>query len=272
MIGRLLAIEWLKARRRPVVRLALFVVPVLSVFLMLPAYLIHRSQPEVMRGIPMPESWPSIINTSAGLASVIMAAALALVVASEGTWRTQRQNVIDGLSRSEYLAGKLLFGLTFVTAGWILSLLASCGIALLDAQIDGGEWSTFAEPVHHLMMAGALLYLLLTGSVGIFFGLLMRSSGGALACTVLFTVGQVGVVLPILMALDGAWIRAIPFLPMMVGESLRSLESYSGGEAAGSPVTALFEPLPAAGAAPVAILYIALFALAGWAVLRYRDL
>lgn len=272
MIGRLLAIEWLKARRRPVVRLALFVVPVLVAFFMLPGYLMHRSQPEVMRGIPMPESWPSIIDTSSGILGVIFSAALALVVASEGSWRTQRQNVIDGLSRTEYLAGKLLFGLSLITAGWVLALLSASGMALLDSRVDGGSWAPFAEPVHHLMMAGGFLYTLMMGSIGIFFGLLMRSSGGALACTVLFSVGQAGVILPLLMALGDGWLRAIPFLPIMVGESLRSLESYTGGEAAGSPLPALFESLPAAGAAPVAILYIALFALGGWAILRHRDL
>lgn len=272
MIGRLLAIEWLKARRRPIVRLALFLIPVLAAFLMLPGYLMHLAQPEVISGIPMPESWPTIVDRTAGLAAAVLAGALALVVASESTWRTQRQNVIDGLSRTEYLAGKLLFGLTFVTAGWILALLASVGVALLDLQVEGGSWAPLAEPVHHFMMAGGLLYLLMMSSIGIFFGLLLRSGGAALGCTVLFSIGQAGVVLPILLAVGDGWLRAIPFLPIMVGQSLRSREAYGGGESAASFMAAIFEPLPAAGAAVVAILYTALFAWGGWAVLRYRDL
>jgi hypothetical protein len=266
MIGKLLLIEWVKTRRRPIFWFAILGSAFVMTMEPLSTYLIHRSVP-VAPGIPMPESWPGILNTASGMLGTLLAATLALLVAAEGGWRTQRQNIIDGLSRTEYVTGKYFFGLAFLTLTWISMILVTTLFGHLDTRVDGGSWTTFADPLHYWMMGGALLHLVMMSALGIFFGLLLRNGGAALACILLLPIGQ-GILISILVWQGGRWLEVIPYFPISVSLSLRIEEAY-GGELA-----ALMENflLPVGGAALIALLYVALFALGGWAAIRYRDL
>jgi len=272
MIGKLLFIEWMKARRRRTFWLALLASPVMTTIMMLPMYIVRRSRPE-MPGMTMPDSWPVILNAAAGAGGVILASALALLVASEGGWRTQRQNVIDGLSRTEYVAGKFLFTLAFVTSTWIIMLGVVTVLGHLNAGVDGTGWSPFAEPVHYLMMGGGLLYILMMASVGVLFGLLLGNGGAALGCTVLFIVGQGGILIPILTLKGGGWRELIPYLPTRVGESLTTAATFDRAQYAALVESSRMGTTLSAGAATlVAMAYIALFIWGGWAAIRHRDL
>jgi ABC-type transport system involved in multi-copper enzyme maturation permease subunit len=274
MIGRLLFIEWLKARRRKTFWLVLLGAPIAVTLIQLPTYLIRQSRPEATPPIAilMPAGWPIILNLSAVVGGSFLAAALALLVASEGGWRTQRQNVIDGLSRTDYVAGKLLFGLAFVLSTWILILCTATILGLLNSGIDGVGWSPFAEPVHYLMMGGGLLYILMMATVGIFFGLLFGSSGLALGCAMLFMVAQTWIVIPILTVKGGVWLKLVPYLPAKVGESLRRAATYDAAQFAEMISSGRTVLLSAGAATLVALLDVALFAWGGWAAIRYRGL
>jgi ABC-type transport system involved in multi-copper enzyme maturation permease subunit len=271
MIGKLLFIEWMKARRRKTFWLALLASPVMTIMMMLPVYLMRRSRPE-LPGISMPDSWPTILNAAAGAGAAILASALALLVASEGGWRTQRQNVIDGLSRTEYVAGKFVFTLAFVTAAWAVMIGVATVLGHLNTGLDGTGWSPFAEGTHYLMMGGGLLYVLMMATVGTFFGLLLGSSGAALGCTVLFIIGQPGILIPILMAKGGGWLKVIPYLPTSVGDSLTTAATYDGARYAELLESSRLGILSAGVAAPLAMLYISLFVWVGWVTIRRRDL
>jgi hypothetical protein len=270
MIGKLLLIEWIKTRRRPVFWFAILGSLFVITMQPLSTYLIHRSVP-VASGIPMPESWPGMLSTASGMLGTLLACTLALLVAAEGGWKTQRQNIIDGLSRTEYVVGKLLFGFVFLTLIWILMILVTTLFGHLDTRVAEGSWTTFADPLHYRMMGGALLHVVTMAALGIFVGLLLGNGGAALACIVLLPIVQ-AILISIFVSRGGFWTELIPYLPISVSQSLRNQGAYDAVQFAEFIERSGTGLLSAGGAALMALGYIALFVWGGWAVTRHRDL
>jgi hypothetical protein len=50
----------------------------------------------------------TILGTAAGLGSLFTGVLMILLFAPEFSWRTARQNVIDGLSKERFYAGKVI--------------------------------------------------------------------------------------------------------------------------------------------------------------------
>ena len=67
----------------------------------------------------LPESWPTILTNVAMLGPFFVGMLMILLVAPEFTWRTGRQNVIDGLSKERLFTGKVM-----VLAGLVLLFVA----------------------------------------------------------------------------------------------------------------------------------------------------
>lgn len=269
---RLAHIEWLKARRRFVFWTAsLFFFGVLLVGLG-GGYWEHLKQPALRSGRPV---WDPLIDIGTSLGMLIVLVIVALLTASERNWRTERQNVIDGLSRTQYFAAKLI-----MTAGVVLLLWG--GVLLLGAVFSGLERALVEAPeppfmtgLQAKMLGGLLLYLVLTGAIAFFFGTVASSSGAALGLAFVFLMAEA----PIMMLMahrGGAWLEATAYFPFQVLMSLTSDTAYmpeeieqiaTGLREAGMPIV-----LGAPQAALVAAAYAGVLAAGAWLSIRRRDL
>lgn len=272
MIGKLLLIEWVKSRRRTAFWLALVGFTGILFLTLYPGYAAVRDNPEVSRPFAVMARWTMVLSVAASMGGAILASSLALLVSAESGWKTQRQNVIDGLSRNDYVVGKLVLGASLVFLLGAITFGMGSTFSLLYSRLGSDAGGPFADPLHYGMFGGLLLQFALMASVGIFFGLLLGSGGAALGSIVLFMIAQGGVLIPYLMYRGGVWAEMIPYLPASVNQSLRSAEAYDSTQMAEFIENSGTGLLPASGAALVALAYIALFAWGGLAATRYRDL
>ncbi len=184
---RALWLEWFKLRQR----LATWVVYL--TFLALTTLLFgalfysrhHGHVPAPYLGFP--DAWETILTTGAPIASLFGAVLVALSVCSEFEWRTSRQNIIDGLSRENWLLGKFL-------------LLPIICVGLYGTQIIlGTAWGYFdTHPPHKLFLypastyvtcgLGVLLGMLWYSSAALLISVLVRSSGPAIGLILIYQV------------------------------------------------------------------------------------
>lgn len=269
MIGRLLAIEWLKARRRKSFWLTWLAI---AVTVALPIWAIHSGMGPTRGGgrQPVVLGWPMIISFASGQGMLVMVAGIALLTASEKGWRTQRQNLIDGLSRTEYFAAKGIGALMMALLYFGFVIVLASTIWWIESRAGGPGWVEFTLPEHYKVLGGFLLNLLFIGAVALFFSLLCNGVGAALALSIGFFPLQ-GIVVVLLGYLGSPWDRAIRYLPTSVMETITSARSYvdsapiAGVQAEASPA------FPAWAAVGLALLYIALAAAGGWLLLERRD-
>ncbi len=140
-------------------------------------YLEARKDPE--QPFALPEAWEQIFGQEMMIGFIFAAVLLILLVAAEFNWRTARQNVIDGLSRTEWFAGKVLllpvivaiFALLRVALGGLLAGLGTASAS--EAALPG-----FPQVA---ALGGSLLAGLGYGSLALFLALAIRSSGPAMA-------------------------------------------------------------------------------------------
>src|SRR5690606_11850382 len=105
-IGVLFRTEMIKVRRRPAFWVA--VLALLAALALTYGIRLHASVKHGRTPAPLPEAWEGILLGTGPLPALLAAVALILLTASEFSWRTARQNVIDGLSKNEWFLAKLL--------------------------------------------------------------------------------------------------------------------------------------------------------------------
>lgn len=103
-VAALVRIEWIKATRRRAFWVALGFLAVLS-SLMLAAEVMSARRGF---GAPFvaPWGWAMAAEQLERMPAFFLALAVVMLVASEFSWRTARQNVIDGLSKEQFFAAK----------------------------------------------------------------------------------------------------------------------------------------------------------------------
>lgn len=170
--------EWFKARKRPAsyITFGFFA----FVTLMDHGESLFRSRRDADYTYALPEAWSSVFSGDSVLMLFFGCIALVMLVSSEFAWRTARQNVIDGLSKSQWFWGKAMLlpmvGLVF--------LATKLGIGGGSAVLAGGftDLSGPAFPPSVLAASGGLLLAFLTvGSLAFLFSTWIRSSGPAMA-------------------------------------------------------------------------------------------
>ncbi|MXX33806.1 MAG: ABC transporter permease subunit [Gemmatimonadetes bacterium] len=177
----LLRIEWLKASRRRALWVAL---AAFAAFTAVPAIERVRSaqgNPNAVHALP--ESWPDILQSATGLGPLFTGVLMILLFAPEFAWRTARQNVMDGLSRERFYAGKVLLLAGLVGLVTATTVLIGAGGTLLS---PGGGGPSFIRPADFSYMGGLALGMLVFGSAGMMLSVHLRSSGSALAILLLY--------------------------------------------------------------------------------------
>ncbi len=86
----------------------------------------------------LPGWWARVLDNAGPMGAMFAAAIVILLIASEFSWRTARQNVIDGLSKEQWFGGKLISILLV-----IVPMLAA-GLLIIAAM--GATATDFSRP------------------------------------------------------------------------------------------------------------------------------
>jgi ABC-2 type transport system permease protein len=279
IVTKLARIELIKTRKRFGVWMALLFFFGFFAINLVGGYLHH-----VRRGVagtPLPQSWPSLIGLAGSLGMLVILVMVVLLTASEKSWRTERQNVIDGLSRTQFFAAKMLtmFALVVILAAGFLLLAGTFGA--LERMGEVSELPII-RTLDMKMIGGLILSLTFVGAMALFFATVASSSGAGLALAFLFMFSQAPI--GMLLVREGGALAAIAaFLPMQVLQALTSAMTYDP-EVFAQVVARMEEmaanrgsrsdprPLALTETVVAAVLQIAAFLAGAWFAIRRRDL
>src|SRR5687768_646525 len=132
IVLKLLTIEWLKARKRFAFWIGVFFFIAVMTIQFGADYYIHTKNPAQRTGNAV---WGSAVEGAASLGFLVVIALVVLLTASEKTWRTERQNVIDGLSRTQYFAGKMLLVFLVAFILWLISVMYGGVFTILERAL-----------------------------------------------------------------------------------------------------------------------------------------
>ncbi len=137
----------------------------------------------------LPRDWGRLLSQFKGLQIIFVPISLILLTASEFTFKTARQNIIDGLSRESFLMSKLFTTLALTLLYFLLTLVLGMLFNLGATNSEPTETARAFISTHELFLFGTyLLALLGYGVLGLFFAFLTRSTGSAIAFYVLYLV------------------------------------------------------------------------------------
>ncbi|MFZ5971342.1 MAG: hypothetical protein ACOYXA_07095 [Bacteroidota bacterium] len=158
-----------------------------------------------------PDVWQNLFYIS-GFFKLVLAFLVVISITNEFTYRTIRQNIIDGMSRGEFLTSKILTNLLLS----VMSVAMMFFIAMVTGLIYSPEWDVqniFSElefiPAYFLEVFAFLSYALMLG-------LLIQRSG--LTIVVLFLSHMIEAIIKANIDEQVPWL--IPFFPM---ESISNL-------------------------------------------------
>ncbi|MCY4573894.1 MAG: hypothetical protein OXF01_13955 [Gemmatimonadetes bacterium] len=205
ILGVLLRIETLKTVKRRALWVAVGVFAAINTNIAVSNVRSAQLSPSFSHALP--ESWPNVLSGLTSPAGFFIAVLMILLVAPEFSWRTGRQNVIDGLSKERLYAGKvmLLTGLIVLFVG--TALLIGVGGTLFSPS-EGGPGIIRSTDFSYL--GGLTLNLLFFGSAGLMLSTLIRSAGPAMGVLFLYFLVE-GVIVGLI---------------MRAGETARSLTEY----------------------------------------------
>jgi len=265
--GILVRNEWIKTRRRTAFWVASLVFAGLMSLIFGGMFSQGLRKPE--RALTLPAAWGEVMGGPGVLAAFFASIVLILLVSSEFTWRTSRQNVIDGLSKEEFFGAKLFLlpgvGLFFFT----VMVLVAGGFAFAGTVAKGvlGSNGALVRPADLALMGGSIIGLLGWASLAFLLAIAIRSSGSAIGAFFLYFIVE-----QILGQLAGA-------LGPTAGELFRFAPN-AVFKALWEPARYGAVPLKAGQAPAIAtewylvagLTYITLFVLTAFLLYRRRDL
>ncbi len=136
----------------------------------------------------LPQSWSDILEMPANLGPFFLGMLLILLVAPEFSWRTGRQNVIDGLSKERFYAGKLLLSAVLVVLFLVLPIVIGGAGSVVSPSESG---STLVRPTDFSYMIGYGLVLLMLGSAALMLACLVRSTGPAMGVLLVYVLIEI---------------------------------------------------------------------------------
>jgi ABC-2 type transport system permease protein len=106
-----------------------------------------------------------------------------IMITNEFTYKTIRQNIINGMSKTEFLVSKLLLILLLSLVTTVLLAVGTFIIGLANTQITG--WAMVFEKTQFIL--GFFLTILTFQIFAFFFGFLLRNTGLSIALFTLYT-------------------------------------------------------------------------------------
>lgn len=273
LVGILARNEALKARKR-LATWILFGIYAATVVLMTIITVKLSADAEIP--LTTARGWTRIPLSAPAMGALCLGIGLALLVAAEFKWRTARQNVIDGLSKGEFFAGKLLLwaGLMAATlaAAWILG---AASMLVLPPE-DGPAAPTIADLK---AWTGFALVLGIWGGAAFLLASVVRAGGPAVGILLgFFFLDSIGASVARMVATMRDWdfaLAAINYSPGAVSDLLGSPGLYYDS----LTVMTAMQEIGRAGSDPsfgalaaAALAYIAAFAALSYANFRKRDL
>jgi len=224
----------------------------------------------------LPAAWPEIVTGMAQPALIFGSVLLILLVAGEFSWRTARQNVIDGLSKGAWFRGKAY--LVVVLALLFLLLQVATGAAFAAAGTDALTLSALLPGAPQLSAAGGFLLAFLGyGGLALLVAISVRGTGASIGVWFLYVALGERLIRTGLGAVGGAAAEAARYLPVQVFNSLVRYGQHDPGAVARAAAEA-----GGGGSAPqvwswdvllpVAAGWAALFFIVSFVVHRRRDL
>lgn len=139
----LLRIEWMKVKsyRTFWVLMGLFLVAVIGM-----NYIVYKANIEINKNMPLsaltgsPFTFPNVWNTITWLSSWLLyfpGFVMVLIISNEYTFKTHRQNIIDGLSRKQFVNTKLCVALILAVISTIIVFITT----LLFGLAGGGRFT-----------------------------------------------------------------------------------------------------------------------------------
>jgi hypothetical protein len=127
----------------------------------------------------LPEGWSQILGEEVMVGFIFASVLVILLVAAEFSWRTARQNVIDGLSKTQWYSAKVLLLPLLSALFLLLRVVVGGSFALAGTDLSAGA-QLFGVP-----QLSALGGMFVTGlgytSLALFVSMVIRSSGPAMA-------------------------------------------------------------------------------------------
>lgn len=125
----------------------------------------------------LPDSWPVILEPPSNIGPFFLGVTVILLLAPEFSWRTARQNVIDGLSKERFYTGKTIL-LAILLALFLIIPMVTGVVGTLFSPSEGGSPLVGPSDFNYMIAYG--LVLLLWGSGAFMLSALLRTSGPAM--------------------------------------------------------------------------------------------
>ncbi len=268
--------EWIKTTRRFAFWVTLLCLGGLTAVMVMDRRLSGLSRESVPL-FQLPDGWSYIVSEPGPLPGMFAAVLMILLVASEFSWRTARQNVIDGLSREQFYAGKTILLPAVSLAVLVLVVGLGAGVALW-----GTDLAALSDPVvgstDLALLGGAALSVLGMGAMGLLLAATVRSGGPAIALLFLYMSFGERILAQVVIRFLPAAGPLMPYRPFELFMTMTESQHYypAAQEAAiasalehGRQAPAFLDPGVMAAAAGG---WIALFLLVGFLTFRKRDL
>jgi ABC-2 type transport system permease protein len=134
-----------------------------------------------------PNVLPAILTEGTAIAGIFGVVLIVLMVCSEFDWKTSRQNIIDGLSKPQWFAGKALLIPTVVVTLYLTVLAIGGTLAFIGTSTS--QLHSFDPTATYIVAAcGSLLAMACNGSIALLVALSIRSTGPALAVALIYQV------------------------------------------------------------------------------------
>ncbi len=221
----LLRIEWLKAAKRRIFWLAIGAFGLFTAIRAVIGIRLAQTIPDAV--YTLPEIWPDILGDVAGFGPLFTAILMILLFAPEFSWRTARQNIIDGLSKEQFFTGKVMLLAGLVLLFMAVAVLIGISSTMFSPDESG---SIIFLPSDLSYMGGIALGLLIYGSFGLMLSTHLRSSGSALGILFLYIIVE-GIIPLLTLRMESKTLRdAIEFLPLKVVSNLGDSMAYYPAE------------------------------------------
>jgi ABC-2 type transport system permease protein len=169
-----------------------------------------------------PNALPTILTRGTSIASIFGVVLIVLMVCNEFDWKTSRQNIIDGLSKPQWFAGKALLIPTVVVTLYLVILAIGGTLAFIGTSASQPH-SVDPTSSYILAACGALLAMACNGSIALLIAVSIRSTGPALAVALIYQVFDSIAA----NALRGLHLQAIAkYLPIQVHNALLVYDQY----------------------------------------------